>query len=58
VFSRVAAVGRTSVTLESEIRNGDRMKARSRVVEVNVDPDGQPAEWHPRHREPFESRLA
>lgn len=61
VWSRVADVGRTSVTLESEIRDGldgDRVMARSRVVEVNVDPDGQPAAWHDRHRELFESRLA
>ncbi len=43
VWSRVAEIGRTSVTFESEIRDGDRVMARSRVVEVNVDPDGRAA---------------
>ncbi len=57
VWSRVAAVGRTSVTLESEIRDGDRVMARSRVVEVNVDRKGTASEWHPRHRELFEQHL-
>ena len=57
VWSRVAAVGRTSVTFESEIRDGDRVMARSRVVEVNVDPDGRPLPHHDRHRELFEERL-
>jgi acyl-CoA thioester hydrolase len=57
VWARVAAVGRSSVTLESEIRDGDRVMARSRVVEVNVDASGATAEWHPLHRELFESRL-
>ncbi len=56
VWSRVAAVGRTSVTFESEIRDGDRVMARSRVVEVNVDPDGHPVPHHDRHRELFEER--
>jgi acyl-CoA thioester hydrolase len=57
VWSRVAAVGRTSVTLESEIRDGDRVMARASVVEVNVDEDGTSSEWHERHRELFEQRL-
>ena len=57
VWSRVTAVGRTSVTLESEIRDGDRVMARSRVVEVNVDEDGQPLPHDPRHRELFEERV-
>ena len=57
VWSRVAAVGRTSVTFESEIRDGDRVMARSRVVEVNVDEDGHPLPHHPRHRELFEQRI-
>ena len=56
VWSRVAAVGRTSVTFESEIRDGDRVMARSRVVEVNVGPDGKPLSHHDRHRELFEER--
>jgi acyl-CoA thioester hydrolase len=54
VWSRVVSVGRTSVTLESEVRDGGAVMARSRVVEVNVDPDGSPIPWHPRHRELFE----
>ena len=57
VWSRVAEIGRTSVTFESEIRDGDRVMARSRVVEVNVDPDGRPLPHHDRHRELFEERL-
>ena len=60
VWSRVSAVGRTSVTLDSEIRDpldGDRVMARSRIVEVNVDPDGRPAPWHERHRDLFLSRI-
>jgi acyl-CoA thioester hydrolase len=57
VWSRVAAVGRTSVTFESEIRDGERVMARSRVVEVNVDEDGQPLAHHPRHLELFEQRV-
>jgi acyl-CoA thioester hydrolase len=58
VWSRVATLGRTSATLESEIRDGDRVMARSRLVEVNVDPSGAAVPWHPRHREVFESRLS
>nr|WP_228500756.1 thioesterase family protein [Nocardioides agariphilus] len=58
VWSRIVAVGRTSVTLESEVRDGDQVMARSRVVEVNVDAQGSPTHWHPRHRELFEARLS
>ena len=54
VWSRVAGLGRTSVTLEAEIRDGDRVMARSRVVEVNVDGRGKPLPWHPQHRALFE----
>ena len=57
VWSRVAAVGRTSVTFESEIRDGERVMARSRVVEVNVDEDGRPMPHLERHHELFEERL-
>ena len=57
VWSQVAAVGQTSVTLESEIRDGDRVLARSRLVEVNVDESGAAAQWHPRHHELFRSRI-
>jgi acyl-CoA thioester hydrolase len=57
VRSRVVGVGDTSVTFEQEIRDGDRVMARTRMVEVNVDEDEHPLTWHPRHRELFESRL-
>ncbi|MEO6511139.1 MAG: thioesterase family protein [Nocardioides sp.] len=60
VWSRVAAAGRTSVTFDSEIRDpldGGRVMARARVVEVNVDPEGQPTPWHERHHELFEQRM-
>ena len=57
VWSRVAAVGRTSVTFESEIRDGERVMARSRVVEVNVDEGGHPMAHDPRHLELFEQRV-
>jgi acyl-CoA thioester hydrolase len=57
VWCRVAEVGSTSLTLESEIRDGERPMARSRVVEVNVDEDGRPAAMRPEHRELFEERL-
>ena len=56
VWSRVAAVGRTSVTFESEIRDAERVMARSRVVEVHVDEEGKPLPLHPRHHELFEER--
>jgi acyl-CoA thioester hydrolase len=58
VWSRVTAVGRTSVALEAEVRDGDQVMARSRVVEVNVDEGGAPSPWHPRHRELFAQRVA
>jgi acyl-CoA thioester hydrolase len=56
VRSRVVEVGDTSVTCEAEIRDGDRVMARSRLVEVSVDDEQQPVPWLPRHRELFESR--
>ena len=57
VRSRVVGVGDTSVTFEQEIRDGDRVMARSRMVEVNVDHDDHPVTWHAGHRELLESRL-
>jgi acyl-CoA thioester hydrolase len=60
VRSRVVAVGDRSVSFEQEIRDpqdGDRVMARSRLVEVNVDEDDKPVPWHPAHRELFEQRL-
>jgi acyl-CoA thioester hydrolase len=56
VRCRVVAVGRTSVTMETEIRDGDRAMARSRVVEVNVDRDDTPTPWRGEHRVLFEQR--
>jgi len=57
VRSRVVAVGHTSASFEQEIRDGDRVMARSRLVEVNVGEDDRPKPWHPRHRELFEERM-
>lgn len=56
VWARVAAVGTTSVTFETEIRDGDAVMARARIVEVNLDDDDRPKALHPRHREIFERR--
>jgi acyl-CoA thioester hydrolase len=55
--SRVVAVGDTSVGFEQEIRDGARVMARSRIVEVNVDPDHHPLAWHPAHRQLLEQRM-
>jgi len=57
VRSRVVAVGRHSASFEQEIRDGSRVMARSRIVEVNVDDDDRPLEWHPKHRDLFEQRM-
>jgi acyl-CoA thioester hydrolase len=57
VWCRVAEIGTSSLTLESEIRDGDRPMARSRVVEVNLDADGRPEPLRPEHREIFEQRM-
>jgi acyl-CoA thioester hydrolase len=44
-WSQIARVGRTSVVIESEIADGDRALAKSRVVLVFFDPETQrPAE--------------
>ncbi|MGC4109277.1 MAG: thioesterase family protein [Nocardioides sp.] len=58
VRSRVVAVSGHSVSFEQEIRDDERVMARSRLVEVNVDDDGRPLAWHPRHRELFEQRCS
>ena len=43
-WSRVAEVGSTSMTIESEICDGDTVLSRARVVVVFVDPaTGRPA---------------
>jgi acyl-CoA thioester hydrolase len=57
VWSRVAGIGRTSLKMESELRDGDRVMARARVVEVNVDADGKPAPWRDEHRVLFAQRM-
>ena len=56
VWSRVAAVGRTSVTLESEIRDGDRVMARAEWSRSTSTRRATRHRWHPRHRELFEQR--
>jgi acyl-CoA thioester hydrolase len=58
VWARVEAIGTTSVTYELELRDDDRVMARSRVVTVNVGEDHRPVPMHPRHREIFEQRMA
>ncbi|HEX4689033.1 MAG TPA: thioesterase family protein [Nocardioides sp.] len=57
VRSRIVAVGDRSVSFEQEIRDGDRVMARNRLVEVNVDAEDKPVPWHPAHRELFEERM-
>ncbi|MBI4261481.1 MAG: acyl-CoA thioesterase [Actinobacteria bacterium] len=51
---RVAAVGRTSVTYDSEIRRGDEVAVQGRLVAVLLDgPGGEPAPWPDDARERF-----
>jgi acyl-CoA thioester hydrolase len=57
VRSRIVAVGARSVAFEQEIRDQDRVMARNRLVEVNVDDQDQPVAWHPAHRALFEQRM-
>jgi acyl-CoA thioester hydrolase len=56
VWTRVAQVGTTSLTLECEIRDGDRVMARARVVDANLDDEGRTTPLLPAHREIFERR--
>jgi acyl-CoA thioester hydrolase len=56
VWCRVADVGTSSVTLEAEIRDGDRVMARARMVEVNLDDEHRPTPMRPEHAALFESR--
>jgi acyl-CoA thioester hydrolase len=58
VWARVEAIGTTSVTYDLELRDDDRVMARSRVVTVNLGDDDRPVPLHPRHRELFEQRMA
>jgi acyl-CoA thioester hydrolase len=57
VRSRIVAVGEHSLSFEQEIRDADRVMARSRIVEVNIGDNERPLAWHPRHRELFEARM-
>jgi acyl-CoA thioester hydrolase len=57
VRSRVVGVSDKTAAFEQEIRDGERVMARSRLVEVNVADDDRPASWHPRHREVLEERM-
>jgi acyl-CoA thioester hydrolase len=57
VRSRVVGVGEHSASFEQEIRDDDRVMARSRIVEVNVDDDDRPVAWHPTHRDLLEGRM-
>jgi acyl-CoA thioester hydrolase len=57
VRSRVVGLSEHSASFEQEIRDGDRVMARSRLVEVNVDDEDRPVAWHPTHRELLEARM-
>jgi len=53
---RVAAVGRTSVTYDAEIRRGDEVCVRGRLVAVLVDRiGGAPQPWPEAYRRLFET---
>ncbi len=56
VWARVAEVGTSSVTFEAEIRDGDRVMARCRTVEVSLDEDRRPRPLVAEHRAVFERR--
>ncbi len=56
VWARVADVGTTSVAFEAEIRDGDRVMARCRMVKVSLDEDDRPLPLIPEHRAVFERR--
>ena len=56
VWARVANVGTTSVAFEAEIRDGDRVMARCRTVEVSLDEHERPHALVPERRAAFERR--
>jgi acyl-CoA thioester hydrolase len=56
VWARVADVGTSSVSFDAEIRDGDRVMARCRTVEVLLDEDGRPRPLIAEHRAVFERR--
>ena len=56
VWARVTDVGTTSVTFEAEIRDGERVMARCRTVEVSLDENDRPRPHITEHRAAFERR--
>ena len=56
VWARVTHVGTTSVTFEAEIRDGERVMARCRAVEVSLDGDDGPVPHVAERRAVFERR--
>jgi acyl-CoA thioesterase FadM len=56
VWARVAEVGTSSVTFDAEIRDGDRVMARCRTVEVSLDDEQRPRPLVAEHRAVFERR--
>jgi acyl-CoA thioester hydrolase len=58
VWSRVAHVGTTSYSTVSEIRDGDTVMARARIVKVSVDGDARPVPLLPVHADGFRRRMA
>lgn len=56
VWARVTDVGTTSVGFEAEIRDGDRVMARCRTVEVSLDENARPRPLIPEHVAVFERR--
>ena len=56
VWARVTHVGTSSVGFEAEIRDGDRVMARCRTVEVSLDEDDRPRPLIPEHHAAFERR--
>jgi acyl-CoA thioester hydrolase len=58
VWSRIAHVGTTSYSTVSEIRDGDAVMARARIVKVSIDEDDRPTPLLPAHAEGFRRRMA
>jgi acyl-CoA thioester hydrolase len=56
VWARVTGVGTTSVSFEAEIRDGERIMARCRTVEVSLDENNHPRPLIPEHRAAFVRR--
>jgi acyl-CoA thioester hydrolase len=58
VWSRIAHVGTTSYSTVSEIRDGDAIMARARIVKVSVDDDARPTPLLAAHADGFRRRMA